>query len=104
MSAVLPKRAVRAVKTEKFWQLCAGKEERYAALEPGHHTFRNKIDDRACPGEPCDERNERHKQRRARGESSESGGVATCNFPKRRSDKQGDGRGHRDGRVARTAK
>ena len=77
--AILPKTAVRAVKAQEFWQLCAGEEKSDAALESGHDALGNKIDDRACLHQPCEKSDQRDQQRSPRGQRAKTRRVAASN-------------------------
>ena len=88
---------------EELRQLRAGEKERHAALEADHDALGDEVDDRPGPDEPGEERDQRDEERRAGGERAEPGGIATGDLAERGTDEKRNGRGDRDGRVARTA-
>ena len=55
---VLPKASVSTMKSEKLWQLRAGKEKRHAALEAGHNTLRDEMHQDSGLRQPGNERDE----------------------------------------------
>src|SRR5262245_14990411 len=92
------------MKSEKFWQLRAGKEQRHAAFEARHDTLRDEMHQDSGFGEPGDEGDERDWQRRAGRQRGKAYRSAAGKLGKGRADDQRNCGSYGGNSVARTAK